>query len=211
VEPDMEISDDYRKGDQQVKISSIYSFNGGIEFMNEYHNCELKQIQTVIEKINARKFKTKVSKEKKMKGKLLYSQVKLNLEFKRLFGTQDINGGWERKRIDCDYAPLQCKDGFVSQTKCLKGFREIDFVKSKVGVEVQFGKYSFMVYDILGKIPVFKKLGLIDCGVEIVPTKRFAESMCSGVSCYEQLVWDLNMIGNTSPSVPVVVIGISDK
>jgi hypothetical protein len=208
---DTGISDDYHKGYQQVKISSIYSFNGGVEFMNEHHSCELKQIQTVIEKINARKFKTKVSKEKTIKGKLLYSQAKLNSEFKRLFGTQDIGGGWERKRIGCDYVPLQYKDGFVPQTRCLKGFREIDFVKSKVGVEVQFGKYSFMVYDILGKIPIFKKLGLIDCGVEIVPTKRFAESMCTGVSCYEQLVWDLNMIGNTSPSVPVVVIGISDK
>ena len=33
----------------------------------------------------------------------------------------------------------------------------MDFVKNKLGIEVQFGKYAFMVYNVYAKITIFHK------------------------------------------------------
>ena len=84
----------------------------------------------------------------------------------------------------------------------------MDFVKRKLGVEVQFGKYSFMVYNVAAKMTIFKKLGIIDLGVEIVPVKRFADEMSSGVSYFEQFVWDLEKRGVSNIDIPVLIIGV---
>jgi hypothetical protein len=69
----------------------------------------------------------------------------------------------------------------------------MDFVKEGLGVEVQFGKYSFMVYNVAAKMTIFRNLGFIKCGIEIVPVKAFALEMSSGVSYFEQFVWDLKV------------------
>lgn len=37
----------------------------------------------------------------------------------------------------------------------------MDFVKERIGVEVQFGKYSFMVYNVCAKMTIFHNLDLI--------------------------------------------------
>jgi len=47
----------------------------------------------------------------------------------------------------------------------------MDFVKNKVGVEVQFGKYAFMVYNVCAKMTISHNHDVIDVGVEIVPLK----------------------------------------
>ena len=85
----------------------------------------------------------------------------------------------------------------------------MDFIKEKLGVEVQFGKYSFMVYNVAAKMTIFRNLGFIDTGVEIVPIKEFADSMSSGVSYFEQFVWDLEQRGVSNIDIPVLILGIS--
>ena len=87
-------------------------------------------------------------------------------------------------------------------------FREMDFVKNRLGVEVQFGKYAFMVYNVCAKMTIFNKLGIIDEGVEIVPVKAFADQMSTGVSYFEQFVWDLEHRGIADIDIPVMILGI---
>lgn len=87
-------------------------------------------------------------------------------------------------------------------------FREMDFVKEKLGVEVQFGKYSFMVYNVAAKMTIFRNLGHIDVGIEVVPVKALADSMSSGVSYFEQFVWDLEKRGTSNIDIPVLILGI---
>ena len=77
-----------------------------------------------------------------------------------------------------------------------------------LGVEIQFGKYAFMVYNVCAKMTIFHKLGYIDCGVEIVPVKSFADEMSSGVSYFEQFVWDLEQRGKSDIDIPVLIYGI---
>jgi hypothetical protein len=81
-------------------------------------------------------------------------------------------------------------------------------VKDKLGVEVQFGKYSFMVYNVCAKMTIFHKLGHIDTGIEVVPVKELADDMSSGVSYFEQFVWDLEHRGVSDIDIPVLVLGI---
>jgi len=82
-------------------------------------------------------------------------------------------------------------------------------VKNKVGTEVQFGKYSFMVYNVCAKMTIFHKMGLIDVGIEIVPVKDFVVEMSSGVSYFEQFVWDLEQRGVSNIDIPVLILGIA--
>ena len=84
----------------------------------------------------------------------------------------------------------------------------MDFVKRKLGVEVQFGKYSFMVYNVAAKMTIFRNLGFIDTGIEVVPVKAMADEMSSGVSYFEQFVWDLEKRGKADIDIPVLIFGI---
>lgn len=88
-------------------------------------------------------------------------------------------------------------------------FREMDFIKNKLGVEVQFGKYSFMVYNVCAKMTIFPNMGFIDVGMEIVPVKELAEDMSSGVSYFEQFVWDLEQRGVSDIDIPVLILGVA--
>ena len=84
----------------------------------------------------------------------------------------------------------------------------MDFVKSKLGVEVQFGKYAFMVYNVCAKMTIFRNLGIIDAGIEIVLMKSLADEMSTGVSYFEQFTWDLEQRGVSDIDIPVLILGI---
>jgi Restriction endonuclease BglII len=60
-------------------------------------------------------------------------------------------------------------------------YRDMEFVKDKLGVEVQVGKYSFMVYNICAKMTIFRNLGHIETGIEIVLSKNLL-NRCPPVS-----------------------------
>ncbi len=187
-----------------MRIAGIYSFNRGQHVVAAQYQDLFEEIRAAIGATDASRCKTKKSKEKTMRGQMLYSPVKLN----ELFKEQLYPKGWRSVRVDCDY-PTQ----FYAQDYAPKGlrngaFREMDFVKRKLGVEVQFGKYSFMVYNVAAKMTIFKNLGHIDAGVEIVPVKALADDMSSGVSYFEQFVWDLEKRGVSNIDIPVLILGI---
>ena len=90
-------------------------------------------------------------------------------------------------------------------TKISGAFKQVDFVKEKVLVEVQFGKYAFMFYD-MAKFQYFFNENKADVGVEIVPCHNLHHSMSSGVSYGEQLIFDIERLKRHFPAVPVKVI-----
>jgi len=85
----------------------------------------------------------------------------------------------------------------------------MDYVKKRVGVEVQFGKYAFMVYNVCAKMTIFHNLDVIDVGIEIVPVKDLADDMSTGVSYFEQIVWDLKNRGEADIDIPVLILGVA--
>lgn len=185
-------------------IAGKYSFNGGREYIDGKHLLLLGEIEEVIGEIDAEQHKTKTSEEKTMRGKILFSPESLNKAFTAAF-TKRL---WQRARVPCQYPDGFYVDGY--KPKKIKGrpFREMDYIKERLGIEVQFGKYSFMVYNVCAKMTIFNKKGFIDSGVEIVPTKNLADEMSSGVSYFEQFVWDLENRGVSNIDIPVLVLGI---
>jgi hypothetical protein len=188
-----------------MKLAAVYSFNRGTEVASEKYPDLVVEINAAIKAIDASQHKTKESKEKTMSGQMLFSPVSLNNAFKeQLIGKY----GWNSVRVKCDY-PTEFYVPDYKFKKANRGqFREMDFVKNKLGVEVQFGKYSFMVYNVAAKMTIFKNLGHIDAGVEIVPVKSFADEMSTGVSYFEQFVWDLKNRGVADIDIPVMILGI---
>ena len=67
-----------------MKIAEVYSHLNGLEFLLVHKPKLWAEIQHVIKRVDANACKTKVSKEKGMVGKLLYSPVDMNARFKSL-------------------------------------------------------------------------------------------------------------------------------
>lgn len=187
-----------------VRIAGTYSFNDGKAQVTKRYAHLLREINEAIKVVNAADHKIKVSKEKTMPGQMLYSPKSINAAFKVAFADRN----WQPVRVACAYPTQYYAKGYTPRELRKGAFREMDFVKDRLGVEVQFGKYAFMVYNVCAKMTIFSKLGHIDCGVEIVPVKAFAEEMSSGVSYFEQFVWDLESRGVADIDIPVMILGI---
>ncbi|MBI3360246.1 MAG: restriction endonuclease [Chloroflexi bacterium] len=192
-------------------IAGIYSFHGGQDAIRSRFSSELEETEQIIAAIDSSKHKTKVSKEKTMPGRKLYKPGALNKAFKAEFEAR----GWQRHKVLCEY-PIQyytpaysTSTSSTKKTRRPRPFREVDFVKNRVGIEVQFGKYAFMVYNVCAKMTIFHNMGLIDVGIEIVPLKAFADEMATGVSYFEQFVWDLEHRGVANIDIPVLILGIA--
>ena len=65
-----------------------------------------------------------------------------------------------------------------------------------------------MVYNVAAKMTIFRNLGVIEAGIEIVPVKELALQMSSGVSYFEQFTWDLEKRGVSNIDTPVLILGI---
>ncbi len=185
-------------------VAAKYSFNGGQEQLNHKFGDTLSEIEKIITTIDADSCLVKKSKEKTTYGKTLYSPSLLNKAFKEKF----YKSNWQTHRELCNYSKDYYINSYSPKSSNGRAFREMDFVKGKVGVEVQFGKYAFMVYNVCAKMTIFKNFEVIDVGVEIVPVKEMADSMSSGISYFEQFVWDLEKRGTSDIDTPVLVIGV---
>jgi len=185
-------------------IAGRYSFNDGLNVVRSRYSNLLREITYIVKQVEASKCKTKKSKEKTMPGRVLYSPMALNKAFKKEFEKL----GWECKKVKCDYPTEFYDEGYEHKALRDGAFREMDFIKEKLGVEVQFGKYAFMVYNVCAKMTIFHNLGFVNAGVEIVPIKNFADEMSTGVSYFEQFVWDLEKRGVSNIDIPVLIIGI---
>ncbi|SRR5260221_2918783 len=201
-----------------MKIAAEYSHLNGKEYLLVHHKKTLKEIYDVIENIDATKHKTKESKESTKKGKLVYNPGSLNEEFKRLL----YKKGWNERRRDFFVSTdpnivkqLEPLD-FQEQKKLLielgkplfDSYNQTDFVKNKIAVEVQLGKYFAVTYDLFVKHLSFYNGQIIDVGIEIVPTKNMQKNMSSGPPWFEKEVHNVLRHGRTNPPVPILMIGI---
>jgi len=186
-------------------IAGIYSFNGGQEVVEARYAAEFGEINRIIAAVDGEAHRTKVSKEKTMPGKMLYKPSSLNKAFRAEFEAS----GWRKHKVLCESRTDFYVSGYTPETLSRGAFREMDFIKNRLGVEVQFGKYAFMVYNVCAKMTIFNKMGLIDVGVEIVPVKAFADGMSTGVSYFEQFVWDLQHRSVADIDIPVLILGVA--
>jgi hypothetical protein len=201
-----------------LKIAATYSHLNGLEYLMVHHQALWNEVQAVIAGVNARSCKTKVSKEKTMPGRVLYSPKDLNSTFKALLRQR----GWRESRYDYwvtndeqlirKTMSLPAKEQKTLIEKAghtaLKSHNQTDFVKDRVAIEVQFGKYAFVAYDLFVKHMAFYVGDRIDVGIEILPMKALEQQMSSGVPWYEGEFYNVIRQGRGVPAVPLVMIGI---
>lgn len=187
-----------------MRIVAKYSIKNADKILQEKFPEEFKEIIQVVDSVDATGHMNKVSKEKTREGRMLFSPVNINKAIKSEFLEKD----WVPVKIQSKYSESHYLPGYKPKS-IEHAYREMDFVKNKVGVEVQFGKYAFMVYNVSAKMTIFKNLGHIKVGVEIVPIKEMQNKMSTGVSFFEQVVWDLQQRGAADIDIPVLILGIA--
>ncbi|MGD1037305.1 MAG: BglII/BstYI family type II restriction endonuclease [Roseiarcus sp.] len=202
-----------------MNISTYYSHLNGLEFLLVHKPSLWEEIQRVIGTTDASTRQTKVSKEARTKGDLFYSPKEMNTAISEGFNRY----GWSERRIDywvtSDAALIrktmlmdadrQKAEIEAAGEEPLYSYNQTDFVKDRVAVEVQFGKYAFVAYDLFVKHLAFFIGDVIDVGVEILPMKALQRQMSSGVSYYEGELYNLIREGRGVPAVPLILVGIA--
>lgn len=202
-----------------MKIAKKYSHLNGEEYLIVHHANLYKEIKDVIKNVDANNFKNKISKEKRKNGVSLFSPKELNKEFDRLFAKKN----WKESRYNY-YITLDRKlmeesmlmkapeqKDFLEKNGVLNpiySYNQTDFVKKKIAVEIQFGKYAFVAYDLFVKHMMFYSGGVINLGIEILPTKSMQSEMSSGIAYYEGEVYNVMRQGRNNPPVPLLILGV---
>ncbi|MDR2733215.1 MAG: restriction endonuclease [Spirochaetota bacterium] len=201
-----------------MKIVEKYSHLNGLEYLLVHKPDLWKEIENVIQKVDAETCKTKVSNEKSMKGLLLYSPIQMNDLFKKELKKYL----WEESRVSywvtkneklirqtlAKQPDIQKQEIEAQGEIAIRSYNQTDFVKNRVAIEVQFGKYAFVAYDLFVKHLAFYIGDHIDVGIEILPMKTLQSQMSTGPSYYEGELYNIVRQGRGVPAVPLVVIGI---
>lgn len=178
-------------------VADRYSFNGGEKYIEDHYPHLLKEVEEIVSQINAESCRLKqpkgkeANKLKRIQGTHFYSPPHLNA----LFDLQFHKRGWD------------LKPRIRTHDQSRDGYREMDFLRERLGVEVQIGKYAFLTYDIVAKMVIFRNLGVIDCGIEICPMNSMIPHLSTGIGSFEQVVWDLKYRGVMDRDVPVLLLG----
>lgn len=202
-----------------MRVGGKYSHLNGEEYLL-VHRPELwQEVEEVIAEVDAEACKTKVSKERTMRGKLLFSPADMNQAFKQ--GLQ-ARGWTERRNTFWVTADEKILRGIYDKTESqqrdaireaghepIMSYNQTDFLKERVAIEVQFGKYAFVAHDLFVKHLSFYVSDIIDVGIEILPMKDLEREMSSGVPYYERDLLNIIRQGRGVPAVPLVLIGVT--
>ena len=204
-----------------MKIANLYSHLNGYEYMLVHKKKLRNEIVTARKNIDANLY-TKISKAKPSKGKTFYDQKVLNKQFENnlsplnwqsittpYFVTEDIETAREISNIRNKEEQRK-----IIESKGFHAYRtnnQVDFVKDKVAIEVQFGKYFSVAYDLHVKHTFFFLRNDIDVGIEIIPTKAMCVKMDTGVAWFENEVANIIREGRSNPAVPIVMIGVEPE
>lgn len=201
-----------------MKIAQTYSHLNGLEYLLVHKKHLWEEVQQVIRSVDGNACKTKISKEKTMAGKVLFSPVDMN----KCFSNHLCERGWSESRVSYwvtrneklirqtmakPAAEQKAEIEAAGETPILS-YNQTDFVKERVALEVQFGKYSFVAYDLFVKHLAFYVRDQIDVGIEVLAMKSLQQHMSSGPGYYEGELYNIIRNGRGVPSVPLVLLGV---
>ncbi len=202
-----------------MRIEAKYSHLNGHEYLLVHHLDLWNEVVDVIEAVDAEACRTKVSEESGTYGDILFSPVDMNKAFSSGFEDR----GWQQRRsmfwVTSDERVMRGVYGLPAEEQKrrivaeghepIRSYNQTDFVKDRVAVEVQFGKYAFVAHDLFVKHLSFYVGDIIDVGIEILPMKELEREMSSGVPYYERDLLNVIRQGRGVPAVPLVLIGVA--
>lgn len=197
----------------------MYSHLNGMEYLLVHKKNLWQEVQDVIVAVDAETCRTKVSEEIRMRGELKFSPIEMNKRFSELLHAKE----WKESRVSywvtrderlirntISLPPEEQKKQIEAAGKqAIFSYNQTDFVKDRIAIEVQFGKYAFVAYDLFVKHLAFYVRDQIDVGIEILPMKSLQADMSSGPGYFEGELYNVIRNGRGVPSVPLVMIGIA--
>ena len=144
-----------------MRIAAHYSHLNGLEYLLVHKPVLWDEIKSVVIDIDAESCRTKISEEKTKRGRRLYSPIAMNKEFSARFTGQ----GWASRRTSywvtedarlirrtMQMSPAEQKEEIENAgLRPIYSYNQTDFVKERVAVEVQFGKYFAVAFDLFVK------------------------------------------------------------
>ena len=202
-----------------MRIVATYSHQNGIENLHHHHLDLWEEVQQIVADVDAESCKTKVSRESRTQGELVYAPKEMNAAFKKGF-TQNrwgtyYNTFWvtaddSLMRQIYTLPPNEQKVRIQSAGyEPIRSYNQTDYLKDRVAVEVQFGKYAFVAHDLFVKHFSLYISQVIDVGIEILPMKEMEQKMSSGVPYYERDLLNIIRAGPSALAVPIVLLGIA--
>ena len=202
-----------------MQIKARYSHLNGEEYLLVHRKELWEEVQTVIERVDALACRTKVSRERTMQGRTLFSPTDMNRAFRdglrRLGWSERRSTFWvtDDEKVLRSVYPLsegeQKRAIEEAGLAPIMSYNQTDFVKDRVAVEVQFGKYAFVAHDLFVKHLSFYVSDIIDVGIEVLPMKELEREMSSGVPYYERDLLNVLRQGRGVPAVPLVLLGVA--
>lgn len=201
-----------------MRIAGYHSHLNGLEYLLVHHPDLWKEVEEVTQAIDADACRTKVSQETRTAGRVFYSPKDINHAYRYELGRR----GWSESRVKywvTDDVRLirqtltappdrQRREIEAAGHTAIASYNQTDFVKERVAIEVQLGKYAFVAYDLFVKHLAFYVGDQIDVGIEILPMKSLQAEMSSGVAYYEGELYNVVRNGRGVPAVPLVLVGI---
>ena len=202
-----------------MRIVERYSHLNGEEYLLVHRPSLWQEVLEVIESVDAEACRNKVSNEKRRKGRVLYSPSSMNEAIATGFKAR----GWKDRRqrfyVTSDAQLLKQIYGLDSDAqhdaienaglRPIRSYNQTDFIKDRVAIEVQFGKYAFVAHDLFVKHMAFFVSDLIDVGIEVLPMKELEAEMSSGVAYFERDLLNIIRQGRGVPAVPLVLLGVA--
>lgn len=202
-----------------MRIEQYYSHLNGYEHIKVHKPAIWDELAEVISSIDAAACKTKRSKEKRKKGRVLYSPKAMNKCFHKSLAARRWEPSVTRYWVTADHRLIRKTVGMSADEQKaeieaagavpIASYNQTDFIKDRIQVEVQFGKYAFVAFDMFVKHMAFYVGDQMDVGIEVLPMKSLQAEMSSGVPYYERGLYDLLRQGRSTPAVPLVVVGVA--
>ncbi len=194
-----------------MRIAEMHSHLNGLEFMLIHKSSLWAEIRNIVEHVSAVP-EVNAYPHRELLQRTRVDAAGITMQLEKLFGGNAWSG---RTHLNPGGIALRARE-FALESKnsnedsdCLDfGGIQTGFVKERVAVEVQFGNYATVAYDMFVKHVAFYIDDQIDVGIEILPMKKMQSQMSSGVPPYERALYNMIRRGRSVPAVPLIVVGV---
>lgn len=194
-----------------MKLAAHHSHLNGQERLLVHHKKLWDEVQDVIAGINTSAHQTNVSQKK---------SLSLPENLNEAFGTGLEAYGWsnsknthwdiaEEKMPSRSAKDMQKQAIEEAEDVSIKSYNQMVFVKGRVAVDIQFGKYAFAPHDLFVKHLGLYVSDIIDVGIAILPMRELERKMSPGAAYYEKNLLNVMQRGRGVPAVPLVLIGVT--
>ncbi len=164
-------------------------------------------------------YETKIKNKKEIKEtRAIFNGGALNRKLKAEFKKEGWKAYW-KSYFKIDYSnhdvgekkpSMKISDLDKPEKTIITYYKEVDFYRDNIGMEVQFAHDTSTSYDLFQKFPIFYKRKEIEVGIEICPTTEMMTHMTSKTSSYDKALNHILEFGKDY-KVPIILIGLTPE